>query len=126
MSTINTRIRTLFATLSAMTTANTVLLEGELWTEQDAGTGQSTGRRKVGDGVTAFNSLPFEPSASATDLSITNRGASTLDINSSTGADVTVPAATGSLAGLMSASDKTKVDASASIGLAAGLAIALG
>ena len=46
----------------------------------------------------------------ATDLSITNRGASTLDINSSSGADIIVPAATTSLTGLMTAADKTKSD----------------
>ncbi len=46
----------------------------------------------------------------ATDLSIANRGASTLDIASSTGNDATVPAATTSLTGLMVAADKTKLD----------------
>lgn len=119
MSTIRTRVRTLFATLAQMETANPVLLEGELWTEKDAGTGQSTGRRKVGDGTTAFTSLPFEPSSGggggATDLSIVNRGASTLDIASSTGTDATVPAATASLAGLATAAQVAKLD-----GIAAG------
>lgn len=45
-----------------------------------------------------------------TDLSIANRGVDTLDINSSDGADITVPKATTSLTGLMSAADKTKLD----------------
>jgi hypothetical protein len=50
-----------------------------------------------------------------TNLSIANRGTSTLDITSDTGGDATIPAATGSLAGLMAAADKTKLD-----GVAAG------
>jgi hypothetical protein len=45
-----------------------------------------------------------------TNLSIANHGASTLDIASSTGTDATIPAATTSLAGLMSAADKTALD----------------
>jgi hypothetical protein len=57
------RIRTYFSTLADATAANYVLKEGEFWTEKDAGTGQSTGRRKVGDGTTAFTSLQFEPAA---------------------------------------------------------------
>jgi hypothetical protein len=47
-------------------------------------------------------------------------------LSSSTGTDVTLPEATTTSAGLLSSSDKVKVDNSASIGLAAGLAIALG
>ena len=66
------RIQQRFSTLAAITATNPILLEGEVWTEKDASTGRSTGRRKVGDGVigagdvitgTAFNSLPFEPTA---------------------------------------------------------------
>jgi hypothetical protein len=45
-----------------------------------------------------------------TNLSILNRGATTLDIASSSGADATVPAATTSLTGLMAAFDKAKLD----------------
>lgn len=45
-----------------------------------------------------------------TNLSILNRGVSTLDIASDTGLDATVPAATTALTGLMSAADKTKLD----------------
>ena len=47
---------------------------------------------------------------SATDLSVNNRTATTLDIASSTGADATVPFATDTLAGLMTAADKDKLD----------------
>jgi hypothetical protein len=61
-----------------------------------------------------------------TDLALANRGASTLDITSSSGTDVTLPAATTSLTGLLTATDKTRLDGAASVGLAAGLAIALG
>lgn len=46
----------------------------------------------------------------ATDLSIANRGVSTLDIASSTGNDATIPAATTLLTGLMAAADKSKLD----------------
>ena len=68
---VTARVKQLFATLAAAAAANPVLLEGEVWIEKNASTGRSTGRRKVGDGVlvgevitgTAFNDLPFEPSA---------------------------------------------------------------
>lgn len=45
-----------------------------------------------------------------TDLSVGTRTATTLIIASSTGADVTVPAATQALSGLMEAADKLKLD----------------
>lgn len=48
--------------------------------------------------------------AGSTDLSITNRTTTTLDVASSSGIDATVPAATTSLAGLLIAADKTKLD----------------
>jgi hypothetical protein len=51
----------------------------------------------------------------ATDLSIANRTAGGLDIASSTGADAALPAATDTLAGLMTAADKAKLN-----GVAAG------
>lgn len=65
------RVQQRFSTLAVITATNPILLEGEVWTEKDASTGRSTGRRKVGDGVvagdaitgTAFNDLPFEPTA---------------------------------------------------------------
>jgi len=59
--TIKGRFQTLLAPLAQMVSLNPVLLSGESWTEQNADTGFSTGRRKIGDGVTAFNALPFEP-----------------------------------------------------------------
>jgi hypothetical protein len=45
-----------------------------------------------------------------TDLSIANSGATTLDVASSDGTDATIPAATTSLAGLLTGADKTKLD----------------
>ena len=45
-----------------------------------------------------------------TNLSLTGRDTDSLDIDSSTGTDVTVPSATTLLAGLESAADKTKLD----------------
>ena len=54
----------------------------------------------------------------ATDLSVANRNASTLDVASSTGTDATIPAATTTLAGLMTAADKTAVDAGTDLGIA--------
>lgn len=62
--TVKYRIRTYFSTLSDATAANYLLREGEFWTEKDAATGYSTGRRKMGNGVTLFNALPFEPVSS--------------------------------------------------------------
>jgi hypothetical protein len=58
-----------------------------------------------------------------TNLSIANRNTDTLDIASSSGADATVPAATTSLTGLMSAADKTKLN---SIGTGANVASVAG
>lgn len=48
--------------------------------------------------------------AGATNLTVANRTATTLDINSDTGADATVPAASTTEAGLLTAADKTKLD----------------
>jgi len=56
------------------------------------------------------NWIPDTDAGGATDLAITNRVNTTLDITSSTGADITVPQATTSLSGLMSGTDKTKLD----------------
>ena len=58
----------------------------------------------------AFDHIPGSSSAPGTDLGLANRDASTLDVTSSTGGDVTIPAATTSDAGLMTAADKTAVD----------------
>ena len=51
---IKYRIRTLYATAAELALANPVLLEGEPSTESD------TGVKKIGDGVTAYNSLSAE------------------------------------------------------------------
>lgn len=45
-----------------------------------------------------------------TDLAIANRTEESLDVTSSTGEDATIPAASGTEAGLMSAADKLKLD----------------
>ena len=45
-----------------------------------------------------------------TDLAVENRGATTLDVTSSTGANATLPAASTTEAGLQTAADKTKLD----------------
>ena len=50
------------------------------------------------------------PSIADADLGIGNRNATTLDITSSTGTDATVPAATTTLAGLLTGADKTAID----------------
>lgn len=52
---INTRIRTLYASSATLAAQNPVLLQGEPATESD------TRRRKIGDGVTNYLSLPYEP-----------------------------------------------------------------
>lgn len=108
MATIRIRVKQRLATLAEMTAENRTLEKGEVWIEQNASTGNSTGRRKVGTGLAAFNDLPFEPGG--TDLSITNRGATTLDLGSATGADVTLPAATNTEAGLATAAQITKLE----------------
>lgn len=50
----------------------------------------------------------------ATNLSLANNTTTTIDVLSDTGTDVTLPAATTSLAGLMSSADKTKLNGVAS------------
>jgi hypothetical protein len=62
----------------------------------------------VYDGA-AWGDLPGGGGSGA-NLSIANRTATALDVASDTGTDATVPAATGSLAGLLVAADKTKLD----------------
>lgn len=52
--------------------------------------------------------------AGSTNLSVTNRTTTTLDVASDTGTDATIPVATTSLAGLQSSADKTKLDGIAS------------
>ncbi len=60
--------------------------------------------------ITPTEGLYVPPSPGNTDLAIANRTATTLDVTSSTGTDATVPFATTSLAGLLVATDKTKLD----------------
>ena len=48
--------------------------------------------------------------AGATNLSVAQRGSETLDVASSTGSDATIPAATESETGLLTAADKTKIN----------------
>lgn len=49
-----TRVRTLYALAATYAAQNPILLEGEPATESD------TGKKKIGDGVTAWNNLPYE------------------------------------------------------------------
>ena len=58
---------------------------------------------------TEWDHIPVQ--SVGTDLDIANRDATDLDVTSSTGDDVTIPAATTALAGLMTAGDKTSLDA---------------
>jgi hypothetical protein len=102
---------------------NFKLVKGEVWRETDS-TGHPTGRSKTGfDGQvvnnvivgTAFVDLPFDPTgpggtSAPTNLSITNRTATGLDVASSTGNDATVPLATENLAGLQTPSNRAKAE----------------
>ena len=60
--------------------------------------------------------VPTGGTAPGTDLDIDNRTATDLEITSTTGQDATVPPATTSLAGLMTAADKVKLDAQIDVG----------
>lgn len=118
------RVTLLFTTLAVATAANWVLVEGEVWREKHATTGRFTGRSKTGDGIvsadkatitgTAFNDLPFDPTGTggsgSTDLSLGTRTATELVIASSSGEDVTLPAATEALAGLMTGASQAKLN----------------
>jgi hypothetical protein len=93
-----TRLRIRRGTAAAWTAANPVLLAAELGIETD------TRRLKAGDGTTAWNSLSYIGGAGdGTDLSY---DAATRLLSSSTGADVTLPLATTSVAGMQSGADK--------------------
>ena len=59
----------------------------------------------------AANAWEVQAVSGVTNLSILNRTATTLDVASSTGTDATVPVASATEAGVMSAADKTKLDA---------------
>jgi len=121
----NALFRQRTSTFAQATTENPILLEGEKWWEVDAAN-LTTGRSKTGkDGRvvndvivgTAFNDLPFDPTGTGeggpgdpTNLSITNRTATGLDIASSTGNDATVPLATEYLAGLLAPGTRAKAE----------------
>lgn len=74
------------------TTGTEYCWDGEKWVSQGGHGGGSGG----GGGTT--------------NLGIDNRNSTTLDVTSSSGTDTTIPAATDSLAGLMTATDKGKID----------------
>lgn len=54
--------------------------------------------------------VEVDPTSGATNLSVTNRTATTLDVASDTGTDATLPSANATEAGLMIAVDKVKLD----------------
>ena len=91
-------------TAANWSSVNPILAAGEIGTEVD------TSLLKVGDGVTAWNALSY----SRVDLTL-SRNATTATIGA-TGSDAVLPAATGSLAGVMSAADKAKLDAITALG----------
>jgi cytoskeletal protein CcmA (bactofilin family) len=91
-------------TAANWSSVNPVLGAGEVGTESD------TTLQKVGDGVTAWNSLPYK----RVDLLVTRDSASVTV--GAAGDDAVLPAATPSLAGVMSAADKTKLDGISSLG----------
>lgn len=64
----------------------------------------------IGSGLTLTGSTLSASGSGATNLTF-SRDATTLTVLSDTGTDAVLPAATGSLAGLQSAADKTKLDA---------------
>ena len=82
------------------TAQNPTLLSGEWGLETD------TRKLKIGNGTSAWNALDYYSTGgggSATDLSVGTRTATTMVIASSSGVDATLPAATTSQAGLMTA-----------------------
>lgn len=62
------------------------------------------------NGTNWINDSDATGGAGSTDLSITNRTVTTLDVASSSGIDATIPAATTLLAGLLVSADKDKLD----------------
>ena len=96
-------------TAANWTAVNPVLLSGEWGLETD------TRKLKIGDGVTAWNALAYNGGTPGgpgdpTNLSITNRTATGLDVASSTGNDATVPLATETLAGLLAPGTRAKAE----------------
>lgn len=73
-------------------------------TATDAGVMAAADKSKL-DGIEASADVNV-----GTDLALANRDSDSLDITSNTGADVTIPSATQTLAGLQSAADKLKLD----------------
>ena len=71
--------------------------------------GASTGQVLKWDGTTWAPAADNTGGAGSTDLSIANRTSTTLDVVSSSGIDATVPSATATMAGLMTAADQVKV-----------------
>lgn len=69
-------------------------------------TGTAINTSRVGNVVT----VNVDATAGVTNLSVGNRTTTTLDVISDAGTDATLPFATTSLAGLISAADKTKLD----------------
>ena len=63
----------------------------------------------IGAGLSLAGGTLSSTASGATNLSLANNTASTLDVLSDTGSDVTLPAATGSLAGLFTAAGFTKL-----------------
>jgi hypothetical protein len=75
-------------------------------------TGQALVKSSNGDGDTEWATIGGG-GGSPTDLSIANRTSTTLDVLSSTGTDVTLPEASTTQAGLLNATDKTKLSVAA-------------
>ena len=73
-------------------------------------TGTNVRKIKTPNGTDLWAALDYAPLGGATDLSITNRTATTLDIASSTGTDATIPEASITEAGLLSATDKVQIN----------------
>lgn len=102
------QVRRGFASLWLL--VNPVLAEGEIGLEID------TRKFKFGNGSAAWSALPYAVTeggggggGGATNLTFT-RDASTLTVLSDTGSDAVLPAASQTLAGLMSAADKVALD----------------
>jgi len=110
MSVERRRIQLRGGTAAEWTAANPVLAAREPGVESD------TGKQKIGDGVTAWSSLPYSGGSGgggATNLAA-SPGATTVAVTSSTGTGATIPAATTSNAGVMTAAMKAKLDGVAS------------
>jgi hypothetical protein len=97
--------------------------EGDLYANTGTGKFSSQWAATTSNATTATDANPGDwviyqgpqwdhipTTVTGTDLGIANRDDTDLDVTSSTGADVTIPAATTTLAGLMTAADKTALD----------------